>query len=114
MITRDFANNEIPKASIEPCYCYSIGAGFIPPGLFKIGNKNIAPYLQKMYKRYQNINFPETWGMELHPLIFKKGDSIDLDNYSAVSLLQSIFKIWETVITNIISPIVNQIAKEKQ
>ena len=47
-------------------------------------------------------------------LLFKSGDPSNLGNYRPITLLQTIYNIWATVITNRISPIMSLLTKDKQ
>ena len=47
-------------------------------------------------------------------LIFKSGARNNLDDFRPIALLQTIYRIWETVITNRISPIMIILAKENR
>ena len=54
------------------------------------------------------------WKKGLLTLLYKKGDKKDINNYRPIVILNSIYKIWTTVIANRLSPIMNLLTNEFQ
>ena len=57
---------------------------------------------------------PESWLTGIVILIHKKNDPKDINNYRPITLLTSIYKIWATVISNRLYPIMNLLTNETQ
>ena len=55
-----------------------------------------------------------TWGKGIITLIHKGGDANNLDNYRPITLLPTIYKIWATIITNRLAPVMNLLKKDNQ
>ena len=57
---------------------------------------------------------PTEWKQGVITLLFKSGCAKSIRNYRPITLLNSIYKIWATVITNRLKPIMNILTNETQ
>merc|ERR1712105_404003 len=85
-----------------------------PSEIFKI---NIEWWTNELYEFFKNVNFNkqhESWQNGQILFIHKSGDRKHLDNYRPITLLPTIYKLWETIMSNIITPILNIITNDQQ
>ena len=113
-LEQDITIKEIKLAIMSQSNNKATGDDQIPSEIFK-NNIHIFSYLiERMFKKYHKEGFPKKWKKGVVTLLYKKGDTSNLDNYRPITLLQTIYKIWATVITNRISPIMNLLTKDNQ
>ena len=57
---------------------------------------------------------PEEWKHRVITLIYKIGCAKPIKNYRPITLLNSIYKIWATIMTSGLKPIMNMLTDETQ
>ena len=72
------------------------------------------PILRKISAHHINTTFPQTWLSGILTLIRKSGPRNELKNYRPVTLLNTIYKIWATIITMRMTPIMSLLPTDNQ
>ena len=113
-LTKEISNMEIRKAIICQKDNKATGNDNIPTEIFK---QNIYIRIQPieiLIQAVTNSEMPAEWKQGAITLIFKSGCAELIKNYRHINLLNSIYKIWATVITNRLKPIMNILTNETQ
>ena len=115
-LTQDITKYEIHMAIQHQQNDKSIGTDNLPPEIYKTCSKWFIPTLTNLFKRFNNNNdsFPSGWKTGIVALIYKSVGKKLLRNYRSIAILNTICKIWDTIMTNRISPILNLITKDNQ
>ena len=59
----------------------------------------LLPHLLPLFNEMWEVSFtPTKWQEAITKLLHKKGSTIDISNYRPITLLQSLFKIWERIL----------------
>ena len=114
ILTRDFTDYEIKRAIASQSNLKAVGLDFIPAELYKNNCTFFTNHLEKIFKHYNNSELPKDWKQGIIALFFKKGKENDINNYRPICLLQTIYKIWATILTNRLSPILNLLTNDNQ
>ena len=105
---------EIRKAVTSQKDNKATGNDNIPTEIFK---QNIDIWVKPIKILIQEVTrneIPDEWKQGLITLISKSGCAELIKNYRPITLLNSIYKIWATVITNRLKPIMNILTNETQ
>ena len=92
----------------------STGNDNIPTDIFK---QNIDIWIGTIKTLIQEVTtreMPTEWKQGAIALIHKSGCDKSIKNYRPITLLNSIYEIWATVITNRLKPIMNILTNETQ
>ena len=80
----------------------------ISPKILKLTGKGIAPSLTSLYNTViRKGNWPSTWKMGEWIPVFKKGDKTDRGNYRPITVLNSVDKVFETLLSKQITKTMN-------
>ena len=89
-----------------------MGADNPPTGIYEIRDDWSAHHPGSLYRHRTDSTFPDDWGAGLAALIYKRGKL--LKNYRPIALLNAVYEIWATIMTNRISHILNLLTKDNQ
>ena len=106
-ITHTISKKEIIEATKSQKNDKSTGNDWIPAEIFKQNIDEWATYLEKYFNNINNGEMPDLWKQGVVILIPKTGDKRNINNYRPITLLNSIYKIWATIITNKLKPYMN-------
>ena len=80
----------------------------ISPKILKLTAKGVAPSLTSLYNTViRKGNWPSTWKMGEWIPVFKKGDKTDRGNYRPITVLNSVDKVFETLLSKQITKTMN-------
>ena len=72
----------------------------ISPKILKLTAKGLAPSLTSLYNTViRKGNWPNTWKMGEWTPVFKKGDKTDRGNYRPITVLNSVDKVFESLLS---------------
>ena len=106
-LTKEISDIEIRKAITSQKDNKYTGNYNIPTGTFK---QNIDAWVKPIRILIQEVpseEMPTEWKQGVIALIYKTGCAKSIKNYRPITLLNSIYKIRETVITNRLKPTMN-------
>ena len=106
--------DEIDKSIRHQQNSRAVGTDNIPPEIFKKRVNWIKPHLHEMSKYRLSNSFPESWNDGVITLLHKNGNRNLLRNYRPITLLNTIYKIWATIMTNRLAPVLNLITNDNQ
>ena len=91
----------------------SVGMDQIPSGIFKIFRIKQIGILKRIQRntRWRYDKLMEDWVIVY---IYKSKTETILRNFRPITLLNSIYKIWATIVANRITPIMNMLTDERQ
>ena len=113
-ITHIISKTEIAIAIKSQKNDKSTGNDWIPSEIFKQNINKWSEYLEKYYNSINNNDMPNEWKQGVITLIPKSGDSKNIKNYRPITLLNTIYKIWATIMTNKLKPYMNLLTCEMQ
>ena len=77
----------------------AVGLDGIPNECFKHGNLTLESYILHLFNSCLTIrHIPQSWQESQTILLYKKGDPSRIKNYRPITLLNSIFKLWERIL----------------
>ncbi|KAL9984302.1 hypothetical protein ACROYT_G006578 [Oculina patagonica] len=80
----------------------------ISPKILKLTAKGLAPSLTSLYNSIiRKGNWPNTWKMGEWTPVFKKGDKTDPGNYRPITVLNSVDKVFESLLSKQIMETMN-------
>ena len=106
--------NEIKNAIRQQKNNKAVGIDNIPAEIFKANIDWWANELHACFKLLWNKTHPKGWQCGIIIFFFKKGDKRNINNYRPITLLPTIYKIWCTILSNRLTPILNLLTNEQQ
>jgi hypothetical protein len=83
--------------------------------LFKYGGPTLSNRLLELINKcWKGRSIPEEWGQARVKSLFKKGKRDDCSNYRGISLLNSGYKIYTKIITQLFKTVLEAILLEEQ
>ena len=76
------------------------GPDGVAPGIFKLLPAQWLLYITMLLNAVFHTHYPESWRMSKLVVLFKKGLHSQCDNYRGLSLMNSLAKIYDYVLTN--------------
>ena len=101
--SRQFNNvitkKEVQKAITRMQAKKAVGTDELPNECYKHGGDVLVTYLTSVFNACFRLKFsPVEWQNSQTILLYKKGDPCHIKNYRPITLLNSIFKLWERVL----------------
>ena len=106
--------NEIKCAIRHQKNNKAVGIDNIPAEIFKVNIEWWANELHACFNQLWNNTHPKGWQDGIIIFFFKKGDKRNINNYRPITLLPTIYKIWSTILSNRLTPILNLLTNEQQ
>ena len=78
----------------------AVGTDYIPPEILKSCLNWFAKHLHPLFIFHHINEFPKIWKTGVIALLYKSGSKCELKNYRPITLLNTIYKIWDTIMTN--------------
>jgi hypothetical protein len=76
----------------------SVGEDQIPIYFYKAGIEHMVDPLKFIFNKILSCEYPKRWKITKACPIFKNGDKANVENYRPIALIQTISKIFETII----------------
>ena len=93
----------------------AVGRDQIESATFKGNSEWVTPILQKLYNASkQNNEMPKRWIEGVITFIHNKNATDNLGNYRPITLINIIYKIWATIMSTRLSPILNLLTSDIQ
>ena len=106
--------NEIKCAIRHQKNNNAAGIDNIPAEIFKANIDWWANELHACFELLRNNTHPKGWQGGVIIFFFKKGDERKINNYRPITRLPTIYKIWPTILSNRLTPILNLLTNEQQ
>ena len=91
------------------------GYDLIPAEMIKKGGRELRLAILKLIQRiWENEIIPQEWKVGMINPIYKKGDNMMCENYRAITLLHTTYKILANILYNRMSPYMEQIIGDYQ
>ena len=95
----DITKDELRKAIMRMKKHKAVGVDNFPNECYKHGGDRLMDYILALFNACFKLKYaPDKWQDSQTILLYKKGDPCHIKNYRPITLLNSIFKLWERVL----------------